>query len=177
MFFGENPVSDLSLHVLWAPALYIMGGQLWFLGHVCSSYMCTGSSSRCYGVRASQGQEPSNKLTTRTLLIPHINVLGLTTRLFFTANTSKPPKHAYDVYLQHLYTNVCLGPRASNSLPVVPYRFLPTQVIELGRHRLPRRTDQHCRPAFSLCPPPHPSVVPTSSHPSLWRICPLSPKD
>ena len=114
VFFGENPVSDLSLHVLRAPALCIMGGRLWFLGHVCSPYTCTGSSARRYGIRASQGQEPSNELTARTLLIPCINALGLTTRLFFTTNASKPPKHAYDVYLQHLYkyTNVCLGPHA-----------------------------------------------------------------
>ena len=24
--------------------LYVMGGWLWFLGHVCSSYTCTGSA-------------------------------------------------------------------------------------------------------------------------------------
>ena len=85
-----------------------------------SPYTCTGSSARCYGIRASQGQEPSNKLTARTLLIPRINALGLTTRLFFTVNASKLPKHAYDVYLQHLYTNVCLGLHASNSLSSCP---------------------------------------------------------
>ena len=110
-----------------------------------------GSSARRYGIWASQGQEPSNELTARTLLIPCINVLGLTTHPFFLASVSKPPEHAYVVYLQHLYTNVCLGPRASNSLLVVPYRFLPTQVIALGRHRLPRRIDRHRRPASSWC--------------------------
>ena len=117
VFFGENPVSDLSLHVIQAPALCVMGGRLWFLGHIYSSYTCTGSSARCYGIRASQGQDPSNELTARTLLIPHINALGLTTHLFFTASASKPPKHAHVVYLQHLYkyTNVCLGPRPPNS--------------------------------------------------------------
>ena len=118
MFLRENLVSDLSLHVLWAPALYVMGGRLWFLGHVCSSYTCTGSNARCYGIQASQGQEPSNELTTRTLLIPRINTFGLTAHLFFTTSAIKPPKHAHVVYLQHLYkyTNVCLCPRASNFL-------------------------------------------------------------
>ena len=118
VFFGENHISDLSLHVLWAPALYVMGGRLWFLGHVCSSYTCTGSSAQRYGIWASQGQEPSNELTARTLLIPHINALGLTTRLFFTTSASKPLEHAHVVYLQHLYNhiNVCLSPRAFNSL-------------------------------------------------------------
>ena len=117
MFFGENPVSDLSLHVLRAPALCIMGGRLWFLGRVCSSYTCTGSNARRHGIRVSQGQELSNELTTWTLLIPRINALGLTIHLFFTKSASKPHKHAYDVYLQHLYKymNVCLCPRASNS--------------------------------------------------------------
>ena len=117
MFLGENPFSDLSLHMLWAPALYVMGGRQWFLSHVCLSYTCTGSSARRYGIWASQGQELINELTARTLLIPHINVLGLTTRLFFIANASEPPEHAYVIYLQHLYkyTNVRLGPCASNS--------------------------------------------------------------
>ena len=127
MFLGENPISDLSLHVLWAPVLCVMGGRQWFLGHVCLSYTCTVSSAQCYGIRASQGQERSNELTARTLLIPCINTLGLTTRLFFIANASKPPEHAYVVYLQHLYkyTNVCLGPRASNSLSSCPIQVPP----------------------------------------------------
>ena len=117
MFFGENHVFDLSLHVLRAPALCVMGGRLWLLGHVCSSYTCTGSSARCYGIQASQGQGLSNELTARMLLIPCINASGLTIRLFFTESASKPHKHAYNVYLQHLYKyiNVCLCPRASNS--------------------------------------------------------------
>ena len=50
VFFGENSASDLSLHVLWAPALYVISGLQWFLGHVCLSYTCTGSSARCYGI-------------------------------------------------------------------------------------------------------------------------------
>ena len=135
MLFGENPIFDLSLHVLRAPALCVMGGRGWFLGHVCSSYTCTGSSARRYGIRASQGQEPSNKLTTRTLLILHINMLGLTTRLFFTASASKPPEHAHVVYLQHLYTykNICLCPRASNSPPQLFHTFSsPLRLLSLA---------------------------------------------
>ena len=82
MYFGENPISDLSLHMLRAPALCVMGGRLWFLGHVYSSCTCTGSSARRYGIRASQGQEPSYELTVQTLVIPCINALGLTTCFF-----------------------------------------------------------------------------------------------
>ena len=117
MFLRENLVSDLSLHVLWAPALYVMGGRQLFLSHVCLSYTCTGSSARCYGIRASQGQEPSNELTAWTLLIPRINMLGLTIHLFFAESASQLHKHAHDVYLQHLYKyiNVCLCPCAFNS--------------------------------------------------------------
>ena len=76
-----------------------------------------GLRARCYGIWASQGQEPSKELTARTLLIPRINALGLTTSFFFTESASKQHKHAYDVYLQYLYKyiNVRLCPRASNS--------------------------------------------------------------
>ena len=77
VFFGENPVSNLSLHVLWAPnsALWVVGyGSLvtLFLLHV------HGLRARRYGLWASQGQEPSKELTARTLLIPRIIMLGLT---------------------------------------------------------------------------------------------------
>ena len=68
VLYGEDPVSDLSLHVLRAmrsalwvvgygslvtpilptratgSALCVMGGRLWFLGHAYSSYTCTGSA-------------------------------------------------------------------------------------------------------------------------------------
>ena len=50
-----------------------------------------------YGL--AKAKEFSNELTARTLLIPHINALGLTTHLFFIESASKPHKHAYDVYL------------------------------------------------------------------------------
>ena len=94
-YFEKHRLAHIPLCALWrrsslrslptraiGSALCVMGGQLWFLDHVCSSYMCTGSSTRHYGIRASQGQEPSNKLTAQTLLIPCINVLGLITCLF-----------------------------------------------------------------------------------------------
>ena len=115
-YFANHRVEHVLLYVLWrkpslqslpthatGSALCIMGGRLWFFGHAYSSYTCTGSSARRYGIRPSQGQEPSNELTARTLFIPRINALGLTTRLFFIASASKPPKHAHVVYLQHLY--------------------------------------------------------------------------
>ena len=41
--------------------LCVMGGRLCFLGHVCSSYTCTGSSARRYGIWASQGRELSER--------------------------------------------------------------------------------------------------------------------
>ena len=137
-YFANHRAAHVPLCVLWRKpslqslpihamgfVLCVMGGQLWFLGHAYSSYTCTGSSARRYGIWASQGQEPSNELTTRMLLIPRINVLGLITCLFFTTSASKPPKYAHVVYLQHLYkyTNVCLGPRATNS---------PFQLFHIG---------------------------------------------
>jgi len=177
MFFGENHVSNLSLHVLWAPVLYVMGGRLWFLGHVCSPYTCTGSTTRHYGIWASQGQESSNKQTARPLLIPHINALGLTTSFFFIESASKLHKHAHDVYIQHLYKyiNVCLCPRTSNT--PLQMSLAGSSPLRFGPHRLPHRIDRHRWPASSLCPPPHLLAAATSSHPSLWRIQPLSLKD
>ena len=112
-----------------------MGGRLWFLGHVCSSYTCTGSSARRYGIWASQGQEPSKELTARTLLIPCINTLGSTTSFFFIESASKLHKHAHDVYIQHLYKyiNVCLYPRASNSpLQMLHIGFSPLRSLRLA---------------------------------------------
>ena len=121
--------------MLWALALCVMGGRLWFLDHICSSYTCTGSSAQRYGIRASQGQEPSKELTARTLLIPRINALGLTTSFFFTESASKPHKHAHVIYIQHLYKyiNVCLCPRASNSpLQMLHTGFSPLRSLHLA---------------------------------------------
>ena len=177
-YFANHRATHVPLCVLWrkpslwslptratGSALCVMGSWLWFLGHVYSSYTCTGSQH--FGIWASQGQEPSNELTAQMLLIPYINALGLTTSFFFTESACKPHKHAHVIYIQHLYKyiNVCLCPRASNSPLQMshagssPLRFIP--------HRLPHRTDQHHQPDSSLRPPPHPSVVPASSHPSL----------
>ena len=76
-----------------------------------------GLSARRYGIRASQGQELSNELITRTQLIPRINALGLTIHLSFTESAGQQHKHAHDVYLQYLYKyiNVYLRPCAFNS--------------------------------------------------------------
>ena len=41
--YGEDPVSNLSLRAMGS-TLCVMGGRLWFLGHACSSYTCTGSA-------------------------------------------------------------------------------------------------------------------------------------
>ena len=39
-------------------ALYIMGGQLWFLSHVCSSYTCTGSTLDVMEYRLAKAKSP-----------------------------------------------------------------------------------------------------------------------
>ena len=83
MFFGENPLSNLSLHVLWAPTLCIMGGQLWFLGHVCSSYTCMGSALDVMDYGLAEAMRVSSELTARTLLILRINTLWSQLRRFF----------------------------------------------------------------------------------------------
>ena len=51
--------------------------------------------ARCYGIWASQGQELSNELTARTLLIPCIIALGLILQRFLHRNTCKLHKHAH----------------------------------------------------------------------------------
>ena len=75
-----------------------------------------GLRTQHYEIWASQGQEPSNQLTAQTLLIPCINVLGLTIHLSFTESASLLHKHAHNVYLQHLYKykNICFRPYAFN---------------------------------------------------------------
>ena len=72
VLYGEDPVSNLCLHVLWAPnsALWVVGyGSLvtLFLLHV------HGLRARRYGLWASQGQEPSKELTAHTPLILRIS--------------------------------------------------------------------------------------------------------
>ena len=41
-------------------ALYVMGGRLWFLGHTCSSYTCTGSALDImdYGLAKAESLAP-----------------------------------------------------------------------------------------------------------------------
>ena len=77
MFFGENPVSDLSLHMLRASALCVMGAQLRFLGHACSSYTCTGSALDVMDYGLAEAIGLSSELTTQMLLILRIIALWL----------------------------------------------------------------------------------------------------
>ena len=77
VLYGEDPVSDLSLHVPRLRALcYGWSATVpWsrlFLLHV------HGLRAQRYGLWASQGQEFSKELTARTLLILCIIALGLT---------------------------------------------------------------------------------------------------
>ena len=90
-----------------------MGGRLWFLGHACSSYACTGSTLDVMDYGLAKAKEFSNELTAQMLLILRIIALGLTLQQFFHRNTGKLHKHA-PVTLQHLYIyiNVYLCPCA-----------------------------------------------------------------
>ena len=54
-------------------ALCIMGGWLRFLGHACSSYTCTGSALDVMDYGLAEAIGVSSELTSRTLLILHIN--------------------------------------------------------------------------------------------------------
>ena len=49
--------------------LCVMGGQLRFLGHSCSSDTCTGSTLDVMDYGLAKVKEFSNELTTRTLFI------------------------------------------------------------------------------------------------------------
>ena len=64
-------------------ALYVMGGRLWFLGHVCYSYTCTGSALDVidYGLVKVIGI--SGRPTVRTLFELRIIASGLKLRRFF----------------------------------------------------------------------------------------------
>ena len=83
VLYGEDPVSDLSLHVLQAPR-----SALWVVG--CGSLITSipphvhGLRARCYGLWASQGQE-SSKETARMLLMLRISL-----RFFATAEQHVP---------------------------------------------------------------------------------------
>ena len=76
-------------------ALYVMGGQLLFLGHAYSSYTCMGSTLDVMDYELAKAKEFSNELIARTLLILCIIALGLTLQQIFHRNTSKLHKHAH----------------------------------------------------------------------------------
>ena len=81
--------------------LCVMGGQLWFLGHACSSYTCTGSVLDIIDYGLAKDKEFSNELTARTLLILRIIVLGLSLQRFFTeilANYINMYTSLYNIY-------------------------------------------------------------------------------
>ena len=46
----------------------IMGGWLWFLGHACSSYVCTGSALDAMDYGLAEAIWVNNEPTARTLL-------------------------------------------------------------------------------------------------------------
>ena len=80
-------------------ALCVMGGWLWFLGHACSSYTCTGSALDIMDYGLAEAIGFSSELTARTLLILCIIALWLKLRRFFHRNTSKLHTHApYNIY-------------------------------------------------------------------------------
>ena len=74
--FSPTAEQHVSLFVLWrrpslrslptramGSALCVMGGRLWFLGHACSSYMCTGSTLDVMDYGLAKAKEFSNELT------------------------------------------------------------------------------------------------------------------
>jgi hypothetical protein len=82
-YFANLRAAHVPLRALWrrpsllslptratGSALYVMGGQLQFLGDAYSSYTCTGSVLDVIDYRLAKAKEFSNELTVRTLLIP-----------------------------------------------------------------------------------------------------------
>ena len=94
----QSPISPYTCYGLCALRYGWSAAVPWsrlFLLHV------HGLRARRYGIRASQGQELSNELTTQTLLIPRIITLGLTLHLFFTkklANCINMHMSLYNIY-------------------------------------------------------------------------------
>jgi len=70
-------------------ALYIMGGRMRFLGHVCYSYTCTGSALDVMDYGLAKAIGISSRPTIRTLFELCIIASGLKLRRFFRRNTSK----------------------------------------------------------------------------------------
>jgi len=81
--------------------LRVMGGWLWFFGHACSSYMCTGSTLGVMDYGLAKAQWFSNELPAQTLLILRIITLGLTLQRFFNeklANCINMHMTFYNIY-------------------------------------------------------------------------------
>ena len=70
-------------------ALYVMGGRLRFLGHICYSYTCTGSALDVMDFGLAKAIGISSKPIVQTLLELRIIASGLKLRRFFRRNTSK----------------------------------------------------------------------------------------
>jgi hypothetical protein len=69
--------------------LCVMGGRLWFLGHACYSYMCTGSALDVMDYGLAKAIGISNRPTIWTLFELRIIALGLKLSRFFRQSTSK----------------------------------------------------------------------------------------
>ena len=120
-YFANRRAAHIPLYALWrrpslrslptratGSVLCVMGGWLWFLGHACSSYTCTGSTLDVmdYGLAVAMGF--SSKPTAWMLLVPwtllilRIIALWLKLRRFFCRTTSKLHTHApYNIYHIH----------------------------------------------------------------------------
>ena len=91
---GRRPsLRSLPTHATGS-ALCVMGGQLRFLGHACSSYTCTGSALDVMDYGLAEAIGVSSKPTAWTLLELRIIASGLKLRRFFRQNTSKLHIHA-----------------------------------------------------------------------------------
>ena len=82
-------------------ALYVMGGRLRFLGHVCYSYTCTGSALDVMDYRLAKAIGTSSRPTGRMLIELRIIASGLKPRRLFRRTTSKLHilQTPYDKYL------------------------------------------------------------------------------
>ena len=97
-YFANRRATHVLLCVLWrrpslrclptratGPALYVMGGRLWLLGHTYSSYTCTGSALDVmdYGLAKVIDSGISSRPTVRTLFALRIIASGLKLRRCF----------------------------------------------------------------------------------------------
>jgi len=82
-------------------ALYVMGGRLRFLGHVCYSYTCTGSALDVMDYGMAKAIGISSRPTGRMLIELRIIASGLKPRRLFRRTTSKLHilQTPYDKYL------------------------------------------------------------------------------